>query len=98
MVFEIINTMASVAIHRPALHNIIHKYSILKSSTSVDDQEWKSEDETEDEDSYSVYSDEYLTQEEYSEEEAEEEFEYQSQKRYTVNLCTRSPKRQRRTF
>tara|TARA_B110000914_G_C15381588_1_gene408047 strand:- start:218 stop:412 length:195 start_codon:yes stop_codon:yes gene_type:complete len=57
-----------------------------------EEQEWASGDETEEEDSYSVYSDEYITQEEYSDDEAGDEKE--SLKRYTISI-SESKKRRR---
>lgn len=79
--------MASVAIQRPALHKIIHKYGRLNKAVFHEEQEWASSDETEEEDNYSVYSDEYLTQEEYSDNEDEEQCDVGRMKRYSVNLC-----------
>jgi len=79
--------MAPVAVQRPALHKIIHRYSRLHPDVFRKEQEWASGDETEDDDNYSVYSDEYLTQEEYSDNEDEEQCDVASMKRYSVNLC-----------
>lgn len=92
--------MTSVAIRRPALHKVIHKYGRLGTDVFREEQEWASGDETEDEDNYSVYSDEYLTQEEYSEDEAEEgrEYEKESTKRYSIKLCTSERASKRRKF
>ncbi len=88
--------MATVAILRPALHKIIHRYGRLSTHAFQEEQDWVSGDETEDEDHFSVYSDEYISQEEYSEEEAEEE--YTTVKHYTVNMCTNGRSSKRRKF
>ena len=92
--------MTSVAIFRPALHKIIHRYGVLSSRTNnTEEQEWVSGDETEEDDNYSVYSDEYITQEDYSEEEADEsDDEIQSLKRYRINLCTATHGAKRRKY
>lgn len=89
--------MSSVDILRPVLHKIIHKYGRLNTRVSQDEQEWQSGEETENDDDFSVYSDEYISQEEYSDgEEAEEEPEYVKQ--YTINLCTATRPTKRRKF
>jgi len=85
--------MTSLAIHRPALHKVIHRYRGLRNTAFHEEQEWASGDETEEEDSYSVYSDEYITQEEYSDEDADDEKE--SLKRYTISICASQKKRRR---
>tara|TARA_B100001094_G_scaffold333421_1_gene411950 strand:+ start:4640 stop:4906 length:267 start_codon:yes stop_codon:yes gene_type:complete len=88
--------MATTAILRPALHKVIHRYGRLSTHSFREEQEWVSGDETEDEDNYSVYSDEYISQEEYSEDEAEEDQE--TVKHYTVNLYTTARPSKRRKF
>tara|TARA_Y100000389_G_C17437362_1_gene506352 strand:- start:891 stop:1169 length:279 start_codon:yes stop_codon:yes gene_type:complete len=92
--------MASVGIQRPALHKIIHRYRPLGKSNFCEEQEWVSGDETEDEDNFSVYSDEYLTQEEeYSDDNDEdEEYDKESLKRHSVNLCATGKAMKRRKF
>ena len=93
--------MASVAIQRPALHKIIHKYGRLGNAVFREEQEWESGDETEEEDDYSVYSDEeYLTQGDYTDNEDEdgEECDVESMKRYSVDLCATERAFKRRKF
>jgi len=75
------------------MHKVIHRYRCLGNTVFHEEQEWASGDETEEDDSYSVYSDEYITQEEYSDEDADDENE--SLKRSTISISTSQQKRRR---
>ena len=87
--------MASLAILRPALHKVIHRYRCIGNAAFQEEQEWVSGDETEEDDIYSVYSDEYVTQDEYSDDDAGDD-EQESLKRYTISHCASSSKKRRR--
>lgn len=86
--------MTSISIHRPALHSVIHKYGGIGNTAFHEEQEWASGNETEDDECYSVYSDEYITQEEYSDEDADED-DSESLKRYAISICAPSSKKRR---
>lgn len=71
--------MSEPVILRPALHSIIHKFKHSYHNKSIlDDDIWGSEcEDTDDDDVFSVYSDDYISQDYESDEEEEEEEEDQ---------------------